>query len=76
MHWTASVNIFQHTDSSVTYSLRMWRVAEGGKTHGRADVAVTGSVSTPLSAEPTRWLQAVLAELSRAETSGHGFGKS
>lgn len=65
MHWTASINVFEHEDS-LSYSIRMWRVAEQGRVHKRPDRTFSGRVTTPSAADPAIWLQALLEALQAA----------
>ena len=60
--YTASINVFQG-ELELSYSIRLWRVGAQNHTFRRPQMALTGCVPLPVSADPTRWLQEVLAEL-------------
>lgn len=63
MHWTVSINTYEHGAEEVTYSIRMWRVGDYQRTSRNANKSFTGSARVPAEPHPTRALLALLEVL-------------
>lgn len=64
MRWTATISLYDDGET-LRWSVRMWRVGMTRRTARFPDVKFTGSSLAPGSQEPTKWLQAALAALTR-----------
>jgi len=63
--WTISVNTFQHSDTRVTYSVRVWKTTAGQNAR-RPHFTLSGELRVGRSESPTTAIREVLEQLLSA----------
>lgn len=64
MRWTATISLYDDGET-LRWSVRMWRVGYSRATLRHPDIKFTGGSLAPATQEPTKWLQAALAAVTR-----------